>query len=394
MKFILILFFFASFPSFSANKTYQAIDTNGTILFTIEAEFIYAFSDGVARIKQLNLVNNKWVRGYGYINKAGEVVVPCIYKKAFDFVDDRAWVKRENENHWTLINKKGEVISTKQYEKVGYIIEGYSDRIAVYQNGQMGWINRDGKEVIACQYLGSSTFDKEFGLACVTAASGSSEKYGFINKEGAVIIPFQYSQSGPSSFKNGYCRVNVKGKTVLIDQKGKVVFTPKYNSLQDYSQGLMPVVTKPNRDGWGYCNMENVMIVPGIYQHATSINEDGYGIIELKGKKGLIDSTGTLLLDLKYETVYADPTNDGYICGVLPTEEVLSLSDTPKDYFDIDLNPIDIGKRTLMPANGSNRIPFALDRKRGYMDRNFNVVIPAKYAKATDFNDGIALVRL
>lgn len=95
---------------------------------------------------------------------------------------------------------------------------------------------------------------------------------------------------------------------------------------------------------------------------------------------------------MKYETVYADPSNDGYICGVHHTAEPASLSNTPKDYFDANLNPINVGDVTLMPADGTNRIPFTQNGKRGFMNRNFEIIIPASYTKATKFNNGIALV--
>jgi len=392
MKLLITLALFCfSFSGFCANKTFQAIDTNGNVLFTIEAERVYAYSDGMARIQQLNLVNNQWVRGSGYINTKGEVVIPCVYDKVRDFVDGRAWVKRKNESHWTLIDTNGNVIPTKKYEKVGHIMEGYSDRIAVYENGKMGWIDRSGNEVIPCQYIGSTRFDEEFGLACVTAYGGP-EKYGFIDKQGEVVIPFQYKQAGHSSFKNGYCRVSVNGKSVLIDEKGTIKFRPTYNSLQNYSHGLMAVATKPNRNGWGYCNLDNEMVVPGKYSYASTFNDDGYAIVELDDNKGMINAEGEVLLPLTYETIYADVSKDGYICGVHHVDTPTSLSNTPKDYFDSDLKPIDVGNATLMPADGGNRIPFTLNRKRGFMDRNFNIVIPANYKKATAFSNGIALV--
>lgn len=381
----------SSMLTFAANKPYQAIDTSGKVIFEIEAERVYAFSNGMARIQQVNLVNNEWVRGKGYINKKGEVVIPCIYDKVQDFVDGRAWARKKDTKNWTLLDQQGNEIPTNGYEKVGYIMEGYSDRIAVYKDGLMGWIDRDGKEVIPCQYLGSSTFDKEFGLACVTK-SGGNEVYGFIDKQGETVIPFRYKQAGHSSFHNGYCRVTVNGKTVLINEKGEVQFTPKYNSLQNFSHGLMAVATKPNRKGWGYCNLKNEMVVPGVYDYATTFNEDGYAVIEQANNKGMINNEGTLLLKMNYETIYADVTEDGYICGVHHTKEAASLANTPKDYFDANLNPVDVGDATLMSANGGNRIPFTLNGKRGFMNRNFEIVIPANYKKATAFNDGIALV--
>lgn len=389
----LLLILLCSLPFISAAKTFKGINENGEVVFTIEAKSVSAFSDGLARIRQQRLINNVWVTGYGYINTKGEIVIECIYDKAHDFVDDRAWVKKENENHWTLINKKGEIIPTKEYEKVGYIIKGYSDRIAVYENGAMGWIDRDGNEVIPCKYLGSSTFDPEFGLACVMPWSGTEEKYGFINKYGEIVIPYQFKQAGTSSFHNGFCRVSVGGKTVLINEKGEVIFTPKYNSLQNYSNGLMPVSTKPNRSGWGYVNLKNEMIIPAKYDDATVFNDEGFAIVELDKRKGLIDTTGKIVLAMDYSTIYCNPTDDGYICGVLPVAEPTSLLKTPKKYFDARLNPIDVGDATLMPAEGGTRIPFmTLDGKRGFMDREYNIVIPATYSKATVFHDGISLV--
>lgn len=379
-----------TFGSFAKEKLYKALDENGNILFTIEADYIYPFSDGLARYQKTQLINNAWVRGYGYLNTKGEVVIEPQYEKANDFVDGRAWVRKEGEKHWTLIDATGNVIPTKKYEKVGYIMEGYSQRIAVYEDGAMGWIDRNGKEVIPCKYLGSSTFDKEFGLACVTDAVGTDEKYGFIDTTGAVVIPFQYRQAGSSSFSNGYCRVNVGGKTVLIDEKGKVVFTPKYGSLQNISCGLMGVATKPARKGWGYLNLKNELVIPGIYDGGKDFEKEGWAIVDKNDLTGVIDTLGKEILPLKYESVLV---TDEYICAVLPTSEPMSLKDSPKEYYTRNFEPLKLEGITLMSAEGGNLIPFMdNDGKRGFMDYEFNVVIPAQYSKSTVFANGVAFV--
>ena len=54
-------------------------------------------------------------------------------------------------------------------------MKGYSDRIAVYEEGALGWINQKGIEVIPCKYVGSPTFDPQFGLACVTPIDSKEE---------------------------------------------------------------------------------------------------------------------------------------------------------------------------------------------------------------------------
>lgn len=394
MKNLLILLLSVlSLTGFAANKPFKAIDENGRVLFTIEAQSVYEFSNGLARIKQQYIEGNQWVSGYGYINTKGEIVIPCKFEKANDFVAGRAWVKNIGDEYWTLIDVNGTVIPTKKYTKVGYIFEWQPDRLAVYEGEAMGWIDRNGKEVIPCKYAGSSTFDREFGLACVSLATDESGKYGFLNQQGEVAIPFQYVQAGTSSFHSGYCRVSIQGKTVLIDEKGTVRFTPKYGSLQDLSHGLMAVATKPNRQGWGYLNLKNEMVIPGIYDEASTINEEGFATIEKSEKVGLIDSTGQLLLELKYATIYCEPKHDGYICAVYPVTEPTSLLETPKDYFNASFEKVDVGDVTLMSANGGKLIRFMTKEGRyGFMNRNFEIVIPAQFDKVTAFSEGIALV--
>ncbi|MCH2232648.1 MAG: WG repeat-containing protein [Crocinitomicaceae bacterium] len=395
MKFFKTLFalFFLT-NVFAANKTWQIIDESGNVKTTVEAKYAYAFSDGLARIKTQEYKNNEWVTGEGYIDASGKIVIPCIYDKTANFVDGRAWVRKKGEKKYTLIDKSGNEIPTKGYTKVGYIMEGYSDRIAVYENGAMGWINRDGEEIIPCKYLGSSTFDQEFGLACVMPYDAQTEKYGFINKEGALVIPYQYKQAGTSSFHNGVCRAAVNGKTVMINDKGEVVFSSKHGSLQRLNAGLMAVPTKPNRLGWGFVNMKDEMVIPAEYDYVSSFNIDSLAVVEKGGLKGLINTKGELLIEMKYETIYCDYSEDGYICGVLPTEEPMSLLKTPKDYYNRDFQIIDMNGYTLSAADGENLIPFMTsDAKRGFMNRNFEVVIPAKYVKSTNFNGGYAIVR-
>ena len=394
-RLLLLLFAFFTFNSaHAANKEYQAIDSNGNVLFTIMAESVYKYRDGLARVKQLNLVNNQWVRGYGYINKVGELVIPAEYEKAKDFVDDRAWVRRKGESNWTLINKEGIEIPTKGYSKVGNIIEGYSDRIAVYEDGKMGWIDRDGNEVIPCKYLGYTLFDKEFGLVCVMPYDSKSGKYGYIDKNGEVQIPFQFLQAGFASFHNGYSRATVGNRTVLINEKGEVVFRPKYGSLQNVNYGLMAVATKSNRAGWGFINFDNEMVIPAIYDNVNEFNELGYCVAEKKGLSGLIDTTGKMIIDFKYDMIFADLSDDGYYCGVYPTKEPASLMNTPKDYYNAKFELVELEEVTLSSANGSPRIGFTtLEGKKGFMNRDFEIIIEAKYAKTSAFSDGIAFVR-
>lgn len=86
-----------------------------------------------------------------------------------------------------------------------------------------------------------------------------SEKgeYGFINEKGEEVIPLKFMQTGTSYFSNGLARASVGGKTVLIDTTGAIVFKTEKGNIQGHYFGLISVITKPNRKGWGWVNFKN-----------------------------------------------------------------------------------------------------------------------------------------
>lgn len=379
---------------FAKNKTWTCINENGETMFRIEAIYVSDFSNGLAKVYKNTLVNNQWVTGYGFVNPKGEVVIPCNYKDAKDFESTVTWVKRTGEEFYTLIDQKGNVIPTKPYEKVKNFYDFQQDVCAVYEDGKMGFIDKTGKEVIPCKYIGSSAFSE--GLASVCLASSVKEAYGYINKKGEEVIPLKFVQAGTSDFRNGLARASVDGKTVLIDKSGKVVFKTDKGNIQGQNFGLITVITKPNRKGWGWINFEDEFVIKPEYDYAMNFNEDGYAIVEKRGLKGVIDTTGKVVIPLEYETVYADITKDGFFAGVRPSKsEGVSMANAQKDYYDKDFNEIDLtGIKYIMGARGGNRIAFStMDGRLGYFDRNFEIAIPAQYSKANFFNEGYAWVR-
>jgi len=389
----ILILLFASFSAFSKERNWSYINEKGQTIFTIKANSVGQFSNGLARIHKSILVNNQWKSGYGFVNQAGEIVIPCDYKKAHDFVADVTWVKRSGDSYFTLIDKKGNVIPTKNYDRVGFFFDYQKDICAVYQNGKMGFINTKGEEVIPCKYTGASSFND--GLAMMDFYSeNASPKYGFINKEGKFIIERQFRQNGIATFKNGFCRAKVEGKTVLINQAGKVVFKTTKGNIQGQNKGLILAFSGKNRTKWGWLNFKNEWAIPPVYDNARNFNDDGYAIVEKGGKKGVIDTLGKIILPIKYASVYCDISNDGFFVGVLPSTEVVSLAEAKKEYFDENLNSINNSEfRYLTGGKNTKWILFSGNNQLfGYMDEHFNVIFPAQLVKAKPFNNGYAWV--
>ncbi len=388
--FIFICIFLFCAESYSQNKTWKCINEKEETLFTIEAKRVYPFSNGLARIYRQELINNTWIHGYGYIDTTGQIVIPCIYKKANDFVGDFVWVRKKGNEHYTLIDKKGNVIPTKKYKKVGYFYEFQKDICAVYEDGRMGFVDMSGKEIIPCKYMGQSYFKE--GLACIAEYDAPKEKYGFMNSKGEFEIPIQFYQGGVTSFNEGLVRAKINGKTVLINNKGETIFKTNKGNIISQNFGLIRIITKPNRKGWGWINFKDEFVISPIYDDATPFNKDGYAVVEKNGLKGLIDTTGKIILDFKYETIYSDISKDGYIMGVYPSEKPIPLLYAKKDYFNANFDKIEMhGMLHIYSADNGNLMPFIdINKKYGYVNRDFNVVIISQYEKAKEFTEGKA----
>lgn len=84
------------------------------------------------------------------------------------------------------------------------------------------------------------------------AIAEQNGKYGFIDKEGKVTVPFIYDSVG--RFSEGVALVRQKGKYGFIDETGKVVIPLIYDYVTDFYEGVSIVtkneeVLKINKEG-------------------------------------------------------------------------------------------------------------------------------------------------
>ena len=65
------------------------------------------------------------------------------------------------------------------------------------------------------------------------------DKWGYIDKQGEIVIPIQYDDAG--FFSEGLARVRVNGKYGFIDTKGNMVIPAVYDWAGDFIEGLANV---------------------------------------------------------------------------------------------------------------------------------------------------------
>ncbi|MFY8020954.1 MAG: WG repeat-containing protein [Bacteroidia bacterium] len=115
----------------------------------------------------------------GFINEAGEEVIPCIYEYIGDFVNGRAKVILALKEGY--ISYEGEVIIPIKYDKIGPFKNGLAK---VYVKGKVGLINYEGEEIAEPKYDLIGEFNR-FGIAKVQF----DRKEMFMRTSGETFLP-------------------------------------------------------------------------------------------------------------------------------------------------------------------------------------------------------------
>ncbi len=401
--------FFSNALSFSSYA--ETLDENSLdIKWLNDYEEARDCSDGMIPVKK----NGKW----GFVNKEGKEIIPCIYGAVYDFEDGVAWVNKdrveviqengqlliENGGKYKLVDKNGKDLTDAIYSEVSYFSEGLS---AVSRTGynDYAYIDKTGKELIKTNYYFAHEFSE--GLAAVIT---KDSKVGYIDKNGKEVIKAQYCPSelrgnGTSahSFSEGLCVVgkseNGKERWFYIDKSGKEVLQiADFVRLQNFSQE------------------------PLVFDFS-----DGVVAVYKNGKYGVMDKTGKLLVDYKFDDIFE------YKNGIAPCfidDEYVYIDKTGKevsqryislDYFHdgvahvsnavsltVDGNSRDLyafidekGKELtsfsyMLPGNYSEgliKVLMANDKKGvGYINKTGELIIPLIFSTASDFSEGVAIV--
>jgi hypothetical protein len=130
-----------------------------------------------------------------------------------------------------------------------------------------------------------------------------SDRWGFIDRKGAVVIPTKYDGAFP--FSEGLAAVNKGGryreeptpridggKWGFVDRAGKTVIAPSYDFVRKFSEGLAPVMTKgPSGALWGYVDNTGQTVIPPRFDEAEEF-QGGIARVKVRGKTGYVGRDG------------------------------------------------------------------------------------------------------
>jgi len=283
------------------------MDQTGSIVISPEYEYASRFSEGLAGVRK----DGKW----GFIDKTGKAVIPFEYDCANPYNEmlfSEGFAAVRKDGKFGYIDKTGEAVIPfgLNYDFVDSFHEGrarvmtgngvfipkilrlenesyeeYSKRASTVleeatKNDRWGFIDRTGMLQIPLEYSGCHLFSEGFAVSVKDdhicshidkmgntpfqvhfeivgsfhaglASAKKGSKWGFLGKNGEIVIPFSYDCV--YYFSEGLAAVNINDNGGYIDKTGNVVIPLEYNCVYPISEGLAVVST----DGkWGILQIE------------------------------------------------------------------------------------------------------------------------------------------
>lgn len=210
----------------------------------------------------------------GYIDEAGNIVLPFDYESAYPFIDGFAVVKSGGK--WGMIDRAGKETVPFIFDAIFYEGASADNRIGVVKNGKFGYVTLGGTEVIPCAFeipIGRCSgafcegvapvlkngevffidcegthvislceqFDYvasfEGGYAQVVFYREDGIYHGYLDRSGNLSVPVQYRQIG-SRPSEGLVAVSLDDVIVYTDLTGHIVLKTPYETVTEFHDGV------------------------------------------------------------------------------------------------------------------------------------------------------------
>lgn len=395
---------------------------------------------------------------YGLINFEGKKITKPIYDtiEGLPYKEGELLVKKDEK--YGVINIKGNKLVNIEYDKIavdgyytpdsnykyaGYIISNTTD-----EGYRYGYINYDGKLLLEPEYnqlsrvIGIEDNENAYILCAKNGQYGiiknteelikneyqsieydesskvftleKSKKYGIADLNGNIIVPTEYNQIDITGIylyaqnSQGITVYNSDGTQANIDTNVAILNTSneKYKIRIDNKEG-----TK-----YGVINEDGEQLIEEKYNYIEYLFDNLFIASNEQSKLGVIDDKDNIKVELSNDAlqkiegtnvIQASATANNItklyskemteVCQLtnanveVKDNFIVISNDTETRYFDKD------GKELKSTEVYPNNTLFAKKEndKWGFMDKNGNIVVEAKYDKVTEFNEyGFAGVRL
>ena len=354
---------------------------------------------GVLNPKGTKMVNIEYddITGDGYYDKN--------YKNA-GYI---AGTKSEEGYLYSYLRNDGNVLLKKEYNDIVRINE-IEDSNNVYliasKTGKKG-LYKNSKQIINCEYQ-----TLEYNEECQLLIAKRNDKYGIFNLEGKQILPVENSEV---SIKGIHILATKDNKQTEYDLNGNPVNGVKYKSISaTANEDFFITVNQSNR--YGLINKKEVEVIENKYAYLEYLTGQYFAVYSDDNKIGIIDSSGKIVLDMKYDVIqkikgsnlvqailldsnqvelYTEDIKQVAIqenASIYLSDSYIKLASPDKiSYFKLDGTATT--SKEIFPTNEM----FASVKNGfwGFEDKDGNIKVERKYDSVTEFNEyGFAGIKL
>lgn len=139
-------------------------------------------------------------------------------------------------------------------------------------------------------------YDYVDNCVCGLSKVQKDGKVGYVNKEGVEVIRPQYAEG--LTYHEGYTAVRMDANWMYIDSTGKAITEPVFGDAVSFSNGLA-AVSKNNL--YGFINTTGEVVIPYQFSTARSFTEGLAPASNAKGYWGFIDIHGNWAIKPVYD---------------------------------------------------------------------------------------------
>lgn len=210
--------------------------------------------------------------------------------------------------------------------------------------------------------------------------------YGIIDQNSKNILKPTFSEM--RIFENGLSKFQIKGKWGLINEKGKIVIKPNFDTEYSFGSENEGFVALEKNKKYGYANLKGELVTGFDYDYTKNFC-GGIAWVQLNDKYNFIDIKGKLLFDVWFDNVFISKyVSYGKLNGSIYE---ISIKEKKLMNSEFQMSP------NLNCGDGSSeeKLTPYIDNKLGlygYKDGNKKIIIEPNYYSANHFSDGLAVV--
>lgn len=271
---------------------------------------------------------------------------------------------------------------------------------ALYTDNKWGIIDNTGKETISPSYqemikVPNSKKDVFLCTYDINSETGAYKTKALNSKNEEIFTEYTQIEAIENLDKNNnlwyednILRVEKDGKFGLIDLTGKQILPCEYENITVIT-GVKNSIKIQKENKFGLVTTEGTEILAPEYKEILNLGEDyknGYIVVDLDNKYGIVDYLGKQLLENKYEKIEQIYSKNFYVITESNKQKVINASGET-----VLQGEYDSIKQIL--TGTTQGVIFKKDEKYGAMKINGETIVSNVYDDLKEAKEGILIAK-